>query len=277
MKYRWKDELIKVFIGVSVFTILSISLLIIGYIIFNGWRALSLDFIIGAPKGIPLGSEGGILPAIMGSLALGGISMLLASLLGLATALYLFFYCKSKRLNSLIRLIVQSIAGIPSIILGLFGYAFFVVVMGLGHSLLAGSLTLSIMIFPVVAINAEKALSEIEEEMLMASYALGISKAHTFFKVVWIIKKRDFLSGILLGTVYAMGATAPIMLTAAVFSASAPTRLSQPVMALPYHLYMMASERISVVNAYGTALVLLVIIFSGYFTVFYVFREKVVD
>jgi len=277
VRYRWKDELVKMFIAVSVITTLSISLLLIGYIVFHGWRALSPEFILGKPRGVPLGSEGGILPAILGSLALGGVSMLLASALGLAAALYLFFYCKSQKLHSFIRLIIQSIAGIPSIILGLFGYVFFVVALGLGHSLLAGSLTLALMIFPVVAVNAEKALTETEEEMLMASYALGISKSHTFFKVVWANKKRDFLSGILLGTVYAMGATAPIMLTAAVFSAAAPTRLSRPVMALPYHLYIMASERISVENAYGTALVLLMMIFVGYFTVFYIFRDKAVD
>ncbi len=198
-------------------------------------------------------------------------------MLGISVAIYLFLYNRSERTDAFIRLIVQCIAGIPSIILGLFGYTFFVVLLGFGHSLLAGGLTLSIMIFPIVVINTEKALAEMSMDQMMASYALGTSKSYAFFKLIWPSRKKDILSGILLGTVYAMGATAPIILTAAVVSASAPNSLFRPVMALPYHLYMMASERISVENAFGTALVLLGMFILAYGVSFYLFRDRKVD
>jgi len=277
MRQNWKDLCIKGWIFFSVILVTGMAIYVMGHIIVNGWRSISLDFLISSPRGMPLGSEGGIFPAIIGSLALGIVSMLLASILGIATAIYLYQYCASQRIYSFIRLVVQCIAGIPSIVLGLFGYTFFVVSMGMGYSLLAGGLTLSIMIYPIVTINTEKALAEIQKEQTLVSYSLGVSKSHTFFHVIWPERKNDILSGVLLGTVYAMGATAPIMLTAAVLSASSPTSLFEPVMALPYHLYIMASERISIQNSYGTALVLLMVLFIAYGFIFLLIRERRVD
>lgn len=274
MTRNWKDICLQIWLYLSVLTVVAVALFVMGHIVIKGWKALSVDFIFSVPKGRPLGREGGILPAITGSLALGLVSMLVASLLGMATALYMHLYCKSRALYSFIRLIVQCIAGIPSIVLGLFGYAVFVVSMGMGHSLLAGSLTLALMIFPIVAINTEKTLAEVKSEQVLASYALGVSKSYTFFKVIWPEHKNDIVSGILLGTVYAIGATAPIMLTAAVLSASSPSSFFRPVMALPYHLYILANERISIENAYGTALVLLIMLFMAYGLVFLLFSGK---
>ena len=264
MRKKMMDNLMKFWLLISVSITIGVSFFIIYHIFSNGWRSISLEFLLSSPKGMPLGTEGGIFPAIMGSLALGIISMLVASILGIATAIYLTFYCKSTAFHSFTRVVIQCIAGIPSIVLGLFGYAFFVVFLGMGYSLLAGALTLSIMIFPVVAVNTEKTLTEIRKEQMMASYALGVSKSYTFFKVILPYQKNDILSGILLGTLYAMGATAPIMLTAAVLSATTPSSLLQPVMALPYHLYILASTNISLENAYGTALVLLLILLISY-------------
>ena len=277
MKKHWKDYLLQGWIYASIIVVMAAALFIFGNILSRGWAAVDFEFLTASPQGRPLGSEGGILPAILGSLALGIISTSLASLLGISVAIYLFLYNKSERRDAFVRLIVQCIAGIPSIILGLFGYTFFVVMLGFGHSLLAGGLTLSIMIFPVVVINTEKALREMPVDLMMASHALGTSQSYTFFKLVWPMRKKDILSGILLGTVYAMGATAPIILTAAVVSSSAPNSLFRPVMALPYHLYMMASERISVENAFGTALVLLGMFLLAYGISFYLFRDRKVD
>ncbi len=274
MTRDWKDICLQVWLYLSVISVVGAALFVMGHIVVRGWGAISLEFIVASPQGRPLGREGGILPAITGSLALGLISMSVASLLGLATALYLHLYCTSRTLHSFIRLVVQCIAGIPSIVLGLFGYTFFVVSMGMGHSLLAGSLTLAIMIFPIVAINTEKTLAEVQPEQSLASFALGVSKSYTFLFIVWPERRNDIISGILVGTVYAMGATAPIMLTAAVLSASSPKSVFQPIMALPYHLYILAAERISVENAYGTALVLLAMLFFGYGIVFLLFRRR---
>lgn len=264
----------KVWLYLSVFLVLAAAAFIIFHIVFHGWSSLSLEFLFDSPSGMPLGTEGGIFPAIMGTLALGAVSITAASLLGAATALYLYLYCRNSFINSAIRLVIQCIAGIPSIVLGLFGYTFFVVFMGMGYSLLAGGLTLAIMIFPVVSVNTEKALAETNKEQVLASYALGISRAHTFSRIILPQTKNDIVSGILLAVVYAMGATAPIMLTAAVLSASAPSSLTRPVMALPYHLYILASERLSIDHAYGTALVLLLILLGIYVLVATLFTRK---
>ncbi|HET97604.1 MAG TPA: ABC transporter permease subunit [Desulfurivibrio alkaliphilus] len=274
MLKNWQDRCLQAWLYFSILLVVGTALLTMGYILVKGWSAITLDFLFSAPRGMPLGKEGGVFPALTGSLALGLLSMLIASLLGLATALYQHLYCSSPRVYSLIRLVVQCIAGIPSIVLGLFGYTFFVVSLGLGHSLLAGGLTLSLMIFPVVAINTDKALTEVRPEQTLASYALGVPRSYTFFHIIWPERKNDIISGILLGTVYAMGATAPIMLTAAVLSAPSPGSLLRPVMALPYHLYILASERISMENAYGTALVLLLLLFAGYGAAFLLFGRR---
>ncbi|ADH87313.1 PstA family ABC transporter permease [Desulfurivibrio alkaliphilus] len=268
------DWLVNLWLWGSIATVAAIFLLLVGHIVLQGWRAISLEFLFGAPRGMPLGAEGGIFPAIMGSLALAGISLAVASLLGLATALYLQLYCRNPRIVGLIRVVVQCIAGIPSIVLGLFGYALFVVAMGMGYSLLAGGLTLAIMIFPVVAISAEKAIADVRRELIVASHALGVSRSYTFWHIIWPAAKNDIISGILLGTVWALGATPPIMLTAAVLSAPSPTSLLQPVMALPYHLYILTTEQVSVEKAYGTALVLMVLLLLGYALAFLLFGRQ---
>ncbi|SFH83153.1 phosphate ABC transporter membrane protein 2, PhoT family [Tindallia magadiensis] len=274
VKKYWKDYVLQSWIYASLLVVMAVAAFIFGSILIRGFSAIDMEFLTASPQGRPLGSEGGIFPAIMGSLALGLISTSLAMILGLSAAIYLFLYNQSSKMEAFIRLIVQCIAGIPSIILGLFGYTFFVVLLGFGHSLLAGGLTLSIMIFPVIVINTEKALREMASHQMMASHALGVSKSYGFFKLVWPARKKDILSGVLLGTVYAMGATAPIILTAAVVSASAPNSLFRPVMALPYHLYFMASERISMENAFGTALVLLSMFCIAYGISFYLFQDR---
>ncbi|MGF7184663.1 phosphate transport system permease protein [Desulfitispora alkaliphila] len=215
-----------------------------------------MEFLFSSPTGMPLGTAGGIFPALMGTLGLGMICGLVASLLGVATAIYLRLYCQSARIESGFRIVIQCIAGIPSIVLGLFGYTFFVVSLQMGMSLMAGGLTLAIMIFPVVAVTTEKAIAEAEREQVLASYSLGASRAYTFFNLILPQCKSDILSGIILATAYAMGATAPIMLTASVLHAGVPSSLFNPVMALPYHLYILASEHLSLEYAYGTALVL---------------------
>lgn len=277
MKFFGEGFFIKAWLYISVIIVLTVTSYIIFHIFISGWSSLSLEFLLASPAGMPLGTEGGILPAIMGTLALGAVSITVASFLGVATATYQFLFCRTLWIKSGIRIVIQCIAGIPSIVLGLFGYTFFVVSLDMGYSLLAGGSTLAIMIFPVVAVNTEKALAETNQNQILSSYALGISKAYTFFGIILPQTKKDIISGILLAVVFAMGATAPIMLTAAVLSASAPTSLSKPVMALPYHLYILASQRLSVDHAYGTALVLLLILLSVYALVATIYTGKSSD
>ena len=151
-------------------------------------------------------------------------------------------------------------AGVPSIVLGLFGYTLLVLYLRLGRTLLSGGITLGIMIFPYIQVRVEKTLKEVDKDIIDSSYALGVSKVYTLFKLILPICKADIVSAITLAGGFAMGATAPIILTAAVMFAPIPKSLSSPVMALPFHLYILTGEGISLEKAYGTALVLILIL-----------------
>lgn len=255
-----KDSLLKLWCFISGYMVLGTLLYIISYIFIKGAPAISLEFLTGLPKGVPLGREGGIYPAIVGSLYLMLVACIFASLLAISTAIYIEFYCKNQRLARFMNLIINCTAGIPSIVLGLFGYTFLILHLGLGRSVLSGGITLGIMIFPFIQVRVEKILAEIDKNIVYASYALGVPKSYTCLKLILPACKRDIISTILLAGGFAIGAAAPIILTAAVMYAPVPKSLSSPVMALPYHLYLLLGEGISVENAYGTALVLIILL-----------------
>lgn len=260
MSEKIKDSILKMWIIISGIIVFTIVGYILGYIFKNGIGSINLEFIFEDPKGMPIGSEGGIFPAIVGSLFLMLISCIFASILAISTSIYTVFYCKSKRIEGLIHLIVQSMAGIPSIVLGLFGYTLLVLNLRLGRSVLSGGITLGIMIFPYIQIRVEKTLREVEKDIIGSSYVLGMSKAYTIYKLILPLCKADIISAITMAAGFAMGAAAPIILTAAVLFAPIPKSLSAPVMALPFHLYMLTGEGISLEKAYGTALVLIMIL-----------------
>jgi phosphate transport system permease protein len=227
------------------------------YIFSKGVHGLNYNFLFSKPLGFPLGTEGGIFPAIIGSIYFTGIACCFASTIAISTALYLNFYCKNKYIHGIISIVIQSIAGIPSIVLGLFGYTFLVVYLKLGISLLSGGIILGIMIFPFIEVRIQKALEEIDKDIICASYALGISKSYTFFKLILPMCFSEMISIVALAGGFAMGATAPIMFTGGVVNAPVPNSILSPAMALPYHLYILIGEGISVENAYKTASVLL--------------------
>lgn len=260
MKENIKDKIFKIWITISTVIVLIVVIYIFAYIFKNGFNSINKEFIFGEPKGMPLGSEGGVFPAIIGSLLLMIIACIFASILAIATSIYLVFYCNSKRIDSIIHLIVQCMAGTPSIVLGLFGYTLLVLHLGLGRSLLSGGITLGIMIFPFIQVRIEKALKEVDQRIINSSYALGISKSYTIFNLVLPLCKSDIISAITLAGGFAMGASAPIVLTAAVIFAPVPSSLSSPVMALPFHLYVLIGEGISLEKSYGTALILIVLL-----------------
>lgn len=252
------------------------SFFIIAYVFKNGIHTINKDFLLDNPKGMPLGKGGGIFPAIVGSLLLMFISSITASILGIATAVYLTLYNKNKKIDSIIHIIIHSISGIPSIVLGLFGYSFLVFSLDLGVSLLAGAITLSIMIFPYIEVVTEKAIEEVDKKLIVSSYSLGIDKTYTFFKIILPQCIEEIVSGIMLSGGFAMGATAPIMLTSAVISAPTPDSIMSPVMALSYHLYILISQGISMENAYGTAFVLMsILIILNFLSMLIVRRRRV--
>lgn len=253
--------ILKSWIILSAVIVISIILFIILFIFAKGIPFIDLQFLFDRPRGMPLGVEGGIFPAIMGSLYFTLIAVFFASIIAISVAVYIKFYAISSKITALMHLVIQSITGIPSIVLGLFGYSFLVVYLNMGVSLLAGGLTLGVMIFPFIEVRVEKILNEVDKEMIYSSYALGLSKSYTFFKLILPICFNDILSTITLAAGFAMGAAAPVIFTGAVINSSVPKSILSPAMALPYHLYILVGEGISLDMAYATASVLLILLF----------------
>lgn len=255
-----RDMLFKLWVIISGMTVISVTSGIFLYLLYKGAGVVSVKFIFDSPKGIPLGTEGGIFPAIAGSLMSGVMSGFIGGILGLCTSVYLNFYCKDKRVKRAVILALKCLAGIPSVVLGLFGYTVLIVGLGMSKSLLSVAVTLTIMIVPFISIRMTRALEEVSREQFICSLSLGLSKSYTIVHLVIPSALKYIMTSLGLGTVFAMGATAPIMFTGAVIVAGVPSRLSDPIMALTYHLYILVNEGLSVEMAYGTAFVLVILV-----------------
>jgi phosphate transport system permease protein len=241
--------------------------LVIAYIIFDivrhGLPAINWEFLSGFPR--RSGAEGGILPAIVGTVCLVLGTIIVALPLGMAAAIYLSEYASQGRLTRALRLAIVTLAGVPSIVFGLFGLGLFVLFMGFGASILAGSLTLACMVLPTIIVSSEEALRTVPQSVREGSLALGASQWQTIRKNVLPYATPGMLTGSILGIGRAAGETAPILLTvAAFFLPRLPRSVFDQAMALPYHLYILATQ---LPNAeavrpmqYGTALVLLVLV-----------------
>ncbi|MBR2131761.1 MAG: phosphate ABC transporter permease PstA [Oscillospiraceae bacterium] len=257
---KGKIRLIQVW-SVSVCALtLGVVFFLFAYVIYHGAGAITWEFLTDVPRGLVIGTDGGILPAIVGSLYYTLIAGAFATLLGVFTALYQVFYCKNDRISSTIALVMQCMAGVPSIVMGLFGYSFFVLTLGWGKCILAGGITQGIMILPIIQVRAEKAFREVDRELVNASYALGMTRAYTIRRIILPQSLPQLVSGVILGTCHAMGAAAPLIFTGAVIMSKVPKNLMKPAMALPYHLYMLLTQGTSSQNAYGTAFVMMVIV-----------------
>ena len=230
------------------------------YIFFKGYKVINLNFLLDVPQGMVLGQEGGIAPAIIGSFLSTFIACGVAGFFGIFTSIYLVFYEKNQKKIKIIQSIIKCIGGIPSIVFGLFGYTLFTLYFGFGKSIISGGLTLGIMIFPVVEIRIEKSLREIDENILKASYSMGVSKFYTIYKIGIPYCLKEIMASILLGYNYAIGATAPIMFCMAVINSPISFDIKKPAMSLSYHLYTLMTQGISMEMAYGTAFILLALI-----------------
>lgn len=246
---------------ISILIVLGVIAFLFLFVLIQGFDTISWEFLTQPPRGAVLGEEGGIFPAIVGSLCFTGAAVLLASPLAVATALYVVFYSKSRRGAALIRLAVQCMSGMPSIVLGLFSYSFLVRDLGLGRCILSASSALAVMILPFIEVRAEKAFRELPPEMIACSYALGCSRGYTALKIALPACAGELVSDMILGGCYAMGATAPLMFTGGVAYSSVPNSLMAPAMALPLHLYLLLAQgATSMDTAYGTAFVMMVLI-----------------
>jgi phosphate transport system permease protein len=247
---------------VAFFTVLPIIGTII-YIFFKGASAISVEFLTGFPSdGM---RAGGILPAIVGTLYLTIGTAIFSVPLGIAAAIYLAEYAKDNRWTRLIRLAIINLAGIPSVVYGLFGLGLFVLFLKFGTSILAASLTLSIMTLPVIISTSEEALRAVPQAFRTVSISLGATRWQTISRIVLKEALPGILTGVILGLERAAGETAPILFTgAAFFLPQLPQSPFDATMALPYHLFVISTQvpEMPIQIQYGTALVLLVFVLT---------------
>ena len=247
---------------VSILTIAPIFFLIL-YILLQGLPAISWQFITGFPhNGM---REGGILPAIVGTFYLTLGTAIFAVPLGISAAIYLSEYAPDNRWTRAIRIAIINLAGIPSVVYGLFGLGLFVLFLQFGTSILAGSLTLSIMTLPVIISTTEEALRVVPQAFRIVSVSVGATKWQTIRRIVLPQALPGIITGVILGLERAAGETAPILFTvAAFFLPRLPNSPLDATMALPYHLFVISTQvpGMPIKIQYGTALVLLIFVLS---------------
>lgn len=253
---RLTGAIAKSILGAAAFAVIAVALFTIGYIVYRGAGAINWEFLTAMPRRNM--TEGGIYPAIMGTLYLVAGTAVFALPVGIAAGIYLSEFAPRSASTRIIRLAITNMAGVPSIVYGLFGLSLFVITMGLGRSIIAGSLTLACLTLPVVITATEEALRQVPSDLRHASLALGASKLRTVGKVVLPAAAPGIATGSILGLSRAAGETAPIILTAVAFVAPVATSPFRETMALPYHLYIMATQAVRPADhvIWGTALVL---------------------
>lgn len=235
----------------------ALPLSIVGFLLIEGAARVSWDFLLLPPMGYPLGSSGGIAPAILGSLALVGLGLVVALPLAVASATGLSEYADpAGRTAKAMRFAAESLAGVPAILYGLFGYTVFVVFFRFEISLLSGALTLGLMMLPIILIGTHASLQAIEFELRESVLALGVSRAYAVRHLFLPRVLPSIVAVTVLAAGHALGSAAPVMFTASVVYAKGVPSLDAPVMTLPTHLYYIVSEGFDLEQAYGTALVL---------------------
>lgn len=255
-------------IAFTLFTLISllvvgILFVILGFIVVRGIGVVNWEFLTGMPEeGM---TQGGILPAIVGTGCLMLGSMIFAFPIGVLSGIYMNEYLKDNWLRRLIVFMTDNLSGVPSIVFGLFGMALFVNYLGFGDSILAGSMTLGLLTLPVVIRTTEEAMKSVDDSLRSASLALGASKLQTIWKVILPVAFPNIITGLILSIGRVSGETAPILFTAAAyFLPQLPHSIFDQVMALPYHLYVLATSGTNMEEsrpmAYGTAFVLIVIV-----------------
>lgn len=245
-----------VFWAVGILAII-ILVVIIGYILYHGLPQVNLTFLFTDPIGS--GESGGIWPMIVSTFYVTFIALIVATPLGVLAAIWLAEYAGENVLVKSIRFAAETLASIPSIVFGLFGFTFFVVFLQMGFSVLSGGLTLALMAIPTILRTAEVSIESVPESYKEGSLALGASKWQTIYRVVIPAAIPGITTGIILGMARAIEETAAILYTVGA-SLAIPLSIWDSARPLPLHLYILATEGISLPNAYGTAAVLVILI-----------------
>lgn len=242
-------------LGAATLLTLAILVFIIVFVLRKGLPAVNLHFLLDNPK--DMGRAGGIFPTLVASILLPLLAIAIALPLGAGTAVYLTEYTRESRITKIIRFGTDCLAGIPSIIFGLFGFIFFVTMMGMGWSLLSGGLTLALMILPTIIRTSEEAIKAVPNSYREVSFSLGATRWRTVLKVVLPNALPGIVTGVMLGIGRSIGETAAVIFTAG-SSLRMPTSIFDSARTMSVHFYILAREGISNENAYGTAAVLVI-------------------
>jgi len=259
---KWKQRIAFSVLGLASVVVIVPVIVIFSILIEKGLPAINWEFLTAMPR---MGMRaGGIFPAIAGTMYLVLGTIVVALPLGVLAAVYLVEYARQNWMTRMIEVAIVNLAGVPSVVYGLFGLGLFVIFLKFGSSILAGSLTLSIMVLPVIITASKEALSSVPQSFREASLALGVSKWQTIRCIVLPNALPGILTGTILGVSRAAGETAPILFTVAAFYLPRlPKSVFDQCMALPYHLYVLSTQvpNVNPKIQYGTALVLVALVF----------------
>lgn len=262
-KKRWAQQAAFGCFSFLSYLVVAILFVILGFIILQGAKVISWDFLTEAPReGM---TAGGIFPAIVGTFYLVIGSSLISFPIGIMSGIYMNEYAGDGKMVRFIRIMTNNLSGVPSVVFGLFGMSLFVNALGWGDSILAGSCTLALMSLPLIIRTTEEALKSIDDSFRHGSLALGATKLQTIRRVVLPMAFPHIITGLILSIGRVSGETAPILFTvAAYFLPQLPKSIFDQCMALPYHLYVISTSGTDIEAsrgmAYGTALVLITIV-----------------
>jgi len=252
------EKIAKAFIWLAALFVIIVLVFILVYILIKGLFAINWQFLTDIPR--DMGRSGGISSTIVGTLLVTAVAIVIVIPFGIGTAFYLSEYTSENTVTRVIRFSAESLAGIPSIVYGLFGFIFFVVYLDMGWSILSGGLTLAIMILPTVIRTSEESIRAVPKIYREVSFSLGGTKWQTIFKVVFPSAIRGITNGVILSIGRCVAETAAVILTAG-SALRMPSSLFSPTRTMAVHFYILAREGISMENAYGTAALLIILIF----------------
>ncbi|HHX12463.1 MAG TPA: phosphate ABC transporter permease PstA [Clostridiales bacterium] len=254
---KTSQKIAKTLIWTAALLVMAVLFSIIIYILVKGLPMINWQFLTEIPRN--MGRSGGISSSIVGTLLVTAVAVIIATPFGVGTAIYLTEYTRESRVTRIIRFSAESLAGIPSIVYGLFGFIFFVIYLKIGWSILSGGLTLAIMILPTIIRTSEEAIRTVPDLYREVAYSLGATKWQAITKTVLPSALPGIVNGLILSVGRCVAETAAVMLTAG-STLRMPTSLFAPTRTMAVHFYILAREGISMDNAYGTAALLIILI-----------------
>lgn len=254
---KTSEKIAKFLIWTAALLVIAILFSIIIHILIKGIPMLSWQFLTDIPR--DMGRSGGISSSIVGTLIVTAVAVIVATPFGIGTAIYLTEYTRESRVTRIIRFSAESLAGIPSIVYGLFGFIFFVIYLKMGWSILSGGLTMAIMILPTIIRTSEEAIRTVPQLYREVGFSLGLTKWQAITRTVLPSALPGIVNGVILSIGRCVAETAAVILTAG-SALRMPTSIFSPTRTMAVHFYILAREGISMDNAYGTAALLIILI-----------------